>query len=65
MHHFDIETGQSVTSGSWGYRLYYCGTDYSVYEDWGAHYGYGDEDEAHLAACRLLDREYGKGNWTF
>ena len=65
MHHFDIEIGRSLANGSWGYRLYDCGADYSRYEEWATRYGFKSEDAAHRAACKLLDKEFGKGNWTF
>lgn len=56
---FDIETGYFSSENDWGYIIW--NNDYSVYDKRTS--GYDSDDSAYQAACKVLDKAYGKNGW--
>lgn len=64
---FDIEIGENA-SGDYGYQLYeyeFDGEDMIFIGEWDPKFGFSSHDNALKAAKKLLNKIYGKGNWSF
>ena len=71
MVEFEIETGMMARGGSWGYIVHAYDIDRRNAENWKWDYrgewfsgsGFKSERAARNGARKMLDSEYGKGEW--